>query len=82
MNKQQVKELALANGFKLKRQPDGTEDLNPYVYEFACKLISIVAESSYKQAINDFFGGNPIYVEDVSCEPKKHAMKVISEFKK
>ncbi len=34
MNKQQVKELALANGFKLKQQPSGEMDLNPYVYEF------------------------------------------------
>tara|TARA_B100000508_G_C11428580_1_gene262144 strand:- start:605 stop:1120 length:516 start_codon:yes stop_codon:yes gene_type:complete len=34
VNKQQVKELALANGFKLKQQPSGEMDLNPYVYEF------------------------------------------------
>jgi len=38
MNKQQIKELALAKGFKLKEQPDGTIDLNPYVYEFAAAL--------------------------------------------
>lgn len=38
MNKQQIKELALANGFKLKEQPDGTLDLNPYVYKFAHAL--------------------------------------------
>lgn len=31
--------MALANGFKLKIQPDGSEDLNPYVYQFAEKLI-------------------------------------------
>ena len=35
----QIKELALANGFKLKEQPDGTMDLNPYVYEFARALV-------------------------------------------
>ena len=40
MNKQQVKELALANGFKLKRQPDLEMDLNPYVYEFADALLA------------------------------------------
>ena len=34
MNKQQIKELALENGFNLKEQPDGTLDLNPYVYDF------------------------------------------------
>lgn len=30
-----VKALALSVGFKLKEQPDGTMDLNPYVYKFA-----------------------------------------------
>ena len=38
MNKQQIKELALENGFNLKEQPDGTLDLNPYVYDFAAAL--------------------------------------------
>lgn len=35
MTNDQIKEIALANGFKLKEQPDGGMDLNPYVYEFA-----------------------------------------------
>lgn len=39
MNKNKIKELALATGFKLKPQPDGSEDLNPYVYEFAKLLL-------------------------------------------
>lgn len=38
MTNDQIKEIALANGFKLKEQPDGSMDLNPYVYEFAQKL--------------------------------------------
>ena len=38
MTNDQIKELALANGFKLKEQPDGSMNLNPYVYEFAQKL--------------------------------------------
>lgn len=38
MNKETIKELALTNGFKLKEQPDGAMDLNPYVYEFAAAL--------------------------------------------
>lgn len=42
MEKQAVKEIALACGFKLKQQPDGTMDLNPYVYEFADQLLSRV----------------------------------------
>ena len=39
MTNEQIKEIALANGFKLKEQPDGTKDLNPYVYDFARALI-------------------------------------------
>jgi hypothetical protein len=30
-----VKQLALDAGFKLRTQADGSEDLNPYVYDFA-----------------------------------------------
>ena len=40
MNNEQIKHLALQNGFKLKEQPDGTMDLNPYVYDFARVLTS------------------------------------------
>ena len=32
MTNDQIKEIALANGFKLKEQPNGEMDLNPYVY--------------------------------------------------
>ena len=39
MYKQYIKEVALECGFKLKEQPDGSMDLNPYVYTFADKLI-------------------------------------------
>ena len=35
MTNEQIKEIALANGFKLKEQPSGEMDLNPYVYDFA-----------------------------------------------
>ncbi len=38
-----TKELALKHGFKLKEQPDGEMDLNPYVYEFAEALFEKVA---------------------------------------
>lgn len=33
--KEQITALALANGFKLKAQPDGSMALNPYVFDFA-----------------------------------------------
>lgn len=39
MNEQQIKKLALANGFKLKEQANGNMDLNPYVYDFARALM-------------------------------------------
>jgi hypothetical protein len=32
--------IALANGFKLKDQPDGSKGLNPYVLDFARALIA------------------------------------------
>ena len=38
MTNEQIKDIALANGFKLKEQPNGEMDLNPYVYEFARAL--------------------------------------------
>lgn len=39
MTDDQIKEIALANGFKLKEQPSGEMDLNPYVYDFAKELM-------------------------------------------
>ena len=35
----QITEIALANGFKLKEQPDGSLALNPYVFDFAKALV-------------------------------------------
>lgn len=46
LSRGEVKELALANNFKLKVQPDGSEDLNPYVYDFAQALIDRSADKS------------------------------------
>jgi hypothetical protein len=40
MTNDRIKELALANGFKLKEQPDGSMDLNPYVFDFANALLA------------------------------------------
>lgn len=41
LTNEQVKEIALANGFKLKAQPNGEMDLNPYVYDFARVLLNV-----------------------------------------
>ena len=38
LSRSEIRELALECGFQLKPQPDGTEDLNPYVYDFARAL--------------------------------------------
>jgi len=35
-----IRQLALSCGFKLKEQPSGIMDLNPYVYEFAQALLA------------------------------------------
>ena len=40
LSKDEVKRIALENGFKLKIQDDGSKDLNPYVYDFALVLIN------------------------------------------
>lgn len=37
--KETVRKLALNCGFKLKEQPNGEMDLNPYVYDFASALV-------------------------------------------
>jgi hypothetical protein len=38
MTKDEIKALAIECGFTLREQPDGSMDLNPYVYDFAEKL--------------------------------------------
>ena len=40
LSKDEVKRIALENGFKLKIQDDGSKDLNPHVYDFALVLIN------------------------------------------
>lgn len=42
MTNDMIRQIALANGFKLKVQDDGTTDLNPYVYDFAHALLAPV----------------------------------------
>ncbi|ENV14701.1 hypothetical protein F965_00047 [Acinetobacter schindleri NIPH 900] len=52
MKNEQIKELALANGFQLKAQANGHDDLNPYVYDFAQALINAAldqAKAVYQQ---------------------------------
>ena len=55
MDIQKIKELALANGFKLKEQADGSMDLNAYVYDFA----NAIEQAAKAQAVPEW-----ISVED------------------
>ena len=59
-NKQYIKEVALECGFKLKEQPNGSMDLNPYVYTFADKLI--------KQTHISLFGDFKDMLADINSE--------------
>lgn len=51
MDIQKIKELALANGFKLKEQASGNMDLNTYVYDFA----NAIEQAAKTQAIPEGF---------------------------
>ena len=52
MDIQKVKELALANGFKLKEQADGSMDLNAYVYDFANAIEQAAKAQAVPEAIS------------------------------
>ena len=50
MDNQKIKELALANGFKLKEQADGSMGLNAYVYDFA----NAIEQAAKAQAVPEW----------------------------
>lgn len=54
MDIQKVKELALANGFKLKEQASGNMDLNSYVYDFA----NAIEQAAKAQAVPGWINVN------------------------
>jgi hypothetical protein len=54
INKDNVKALALRNGFELKEQPDGRMDLNPYVYTFAQAILDS-SQSYQSEAIHEIY---------------------------
>ena len=51
MDIEKIKELALANGFKLKEQASGNMDLNAYVYDFA----NAIEQAAKAQAVPEGF---------------------------
>ena len=67
MNKQDVKKLALECGFKLKEQPDGSMDLNLYVYKFAEELVLKLGNSllgEFKEMLSEYITDIDIAIED------------------
>lgn len=54
MEKSRIKAMALSSGFKLKEQPNGEMDLNPYVYEFA-KLLELAVLYDRNREITERF---------------------------
>ena len=67
MNKQDVKKLALECGFKLKEQPDGSMDLNTYVYKFAEELVLKLGNSllgEFKEMLSEYITDIDIAIED------------------
>lgn len=46
MTEEQIKKVALEHGFSERRQPDGSFDLNPYVYTFAQNLMEAALEAT------------------------------------
>ena len=59
MTKSQIREIALSNGFKLKKQPDGSEDLHPYVYDFVAGVVERIAKDYTRKTLD----GGIIYSE-------------------
>ncbi|AZM38603.1 hypothetical protein EJP75_08600 [Acinetobacter baumannii] len=66
MDIQKVKELALANGFKLKEQASGNMDLNSYVYDFA-NAIEQAAKAQAVPKVAQRQGG--YYIRDLRSQP-------------
>ncbi len=54
IEKSRIKAMALSSGFKLKEQPNGEMDLNPYVYEFA-KLLELAVLYDRNKEIKERF---------------------------
>ncbi len=60
MDLEKIKELALANGFKLKEHANGNMDLNAYVYDFA----NAIEQAAKAQAVPNGFVVVPVQCPD------------------
>lgn len=50
MTNGEIERIAIANGFNLKMQPDGSMTLNPYVFNFARAMLSVAPPSELVKA--------------------------------
>lgn len=57
IDRETIKRIALESGFTLRDQPDGTKDLNPYVYGFAKRLFACFAVRTYADSAQ---GAEPV----------------------
>ena len=58
MTNAEIRALALSHGFTLRPQPDGSMDLNPYVYAFARALVEQECEECAQVCESRRTGGN------------------------
>ena len=72
----QIKEIALQNGFKLKEQPGGEMDLNPDVYHFAKTLESGVQAITAQKYTEAFDGRMLSYKKENNEKPPKKPMVI------
>ncbi len=77
MNNETIKEIALANGFKLNKQPDGSDDLKPYVYEFA-KVVAAHAIANINVVDLVATGLRHAEVEGFAYQDMQDALNIIS----
>ncbi|MAK91109.1 MAG: hypothetical protein CMI13_07750 [Oleibacter sp.] len=69
MDKQRIKDIAINNGFKLKEQPDGSSDLNPYVYAFSEALYKEAAKTKERDNKNILGGIGNIPEDQIKSLP-------------
>ena len=78
MDIEKIKELALANGFKLKEQASGNMDLNAYVYDFA----NAIEREAKSQANKQFENFIDQAIEDSACADERQSLQyLLDEFK-
>jgi hypothetical protein len=74
MNKSEIRDLALANGFKLKEQADGNMDLNPYVYRFASALMADAGRAGFVAGAMEWGGIG--FAATVEADADEYAEKI------